>query len=754
MKWLKTGGFALAAILVIAVVVLATWEPFFARETVAPPARTYTAEIVRDDFGVPHIYGKTDADVAFGVAIAHSEDDFATLQDVVAMAKGRYGAIAGEEGAQIDYIYHLLDARGTAETRYPKLPEDTRALFEAYASGLNQFAEANPDEVKLGNLFPVNGEDVAAGFALRQPFFFGLDNVIGPLVSGKPLRREFGPDIPGFPRESSPPMPTGDNGEADPAGDADEVARTGRTVLPLGEEAGLLGSNAFAVAPEKSGGPTTLVSNSHQPLRGGVAWYEFSVESEEGWHFTGANFPGSPLPFLGHNEHLGWTNTVNRPDMVDVYELVLNEDGTRYRLDGEWRDLETEWVTLPVRLGPVVLPIRRAVHRSLHGPVIMREDEAGQPEAYAIRYGGMGRIDQLDAYYRLNKATSLTQWQDQLARMAIPSTNFIYADEEGNIAYVYNAAIPDRPEDVKANWRGVLPGNRSDLIWQGAVDYAEIPKLVNPASGWIYNANNEPFTAAGEGSDLSPEDFSPVLGIERKQTNRSRRAYTLLSEAEVLDRETLRAIKYDMAYERANYVAVLWDALEALEDDGELPADIAQARDLLLTWDFTADSEGRADALALLMIRDWMSAEYQNKAAWPDVREELAKHVAHLTEHFGRIDPPMDELLRLRQGDVDLPLDGGSDTLKASTTWDVEEDGRLSLVHGDSFIQWAEWPADGGRVTSRSIQPFGAATTRPDSPHYTDQMKLYAAKTLKPVHFWREDVLEHAESRKTVTNAR
>ncbi|MEQ8412698.1 MAG: acylase [Erythrobacter sp.] len=746
MKWLKRGGLALAAIIVLAFVVLATWEPFFARETVAPPERVYTAEIVRDEYGVPHILGKTDADVAFGVAVAHAQDDFATLQDVVAMAKGRYGAIAGEDGAQFDYIYHLLDARGTAEREYPKLPEDTRALFEAYASGLNQFAEANPDEVKLGNLFPVNGEDVAAGFALRQPFFFGLGNVIEPLVSGKPLRREFGPDIPGFPREVSPTMPASAPGEeAEP----EDVARRARPVLPLGEDAGLLGSNAFAVAPEKSGGPTTLISNSHQPLRGGVAWYEFSVESEEGWHFTGANFPGSPFPFLGHNEHLGWTNTVNRPDMVDVYELVLNEDATAYRLDGEWRDLETEWVTLPVRMGPVVLPIRRAVHRSVHGPVIMREGADGAQEAFAIRYGGIGRIDQLDVYYRLNKATTLAEWQEQLARMAIPSTNFIYADERGNIAYVYNAAIPDRPEDVRANWRGVLPGDRSDLIWDGAVDYSEIPKLVNPDSGWIYNANNEPFTAAGEGSDLSPEDFSPVLGIERKQTNRSRRAYKLLSEAELLDRAALERIKYDMTYERANYVAVLWDSLERLEAEGEL----AQARDLLLGWDFTADNEGAADALALLMIRDWMSAEYQNKAEWPDTGEKLAEHVAHLKEHFGRIDPPMSELLRLRQGDADLPLDGGSDTLKASTTWEVDADGRLSLVHGDSFIQWAEWPADGGKVRSRSIQPFGAATTRPDSPHHTDQMELYAAKRLKPVHFWREDVLAHAKSRQTVTNA-
>jgi len=747
MKWVKGSAIALVAALLVAIVALATWEPFFAEEGEAPPYREYSAEIVRDEYGVPMIYGKTDADVAYGVAIAHAEDDFFTLQDVVAMSKGRYAAIAGQDGAQFDYVYHLLDARGTAEREYPSLPADTRALFEAYAAGLNQYAAQHPEELKLAKLFPVDGEDVAAGFVLRQPFFFGLGNVIGPLVEGEDLPREFGPDIPGFPR---PEAGAGTESFAPAIEEGfDDQASARPLVLPAGPDAAHMGSNAWAIAPKKSGGPTTLISNSHQPLRGGVAWYELGVQSDEGWHFTGANFPGSPFPFLGHNEDLGWTNTVNRPDMADIYKLAMNEDGTQYRLDGEWRELESETVTLPVKLGPLTLPIRRTIHRSVHGPVI--ENDNG---FFAIRYGGMGKADQLDAYYRINKAETLEEWQAQIARMAIPSTNFIYADREGNIAYVYNAAIPDRPEDVQANWRGILPGDRSDLIWNGTVEYEEIPKLVNPESGWIYNANNEPYTAAGAGDDLSPENFSPVLGIERKQTNRSRRAYRLLSEADTLNRATLERIKYDNAYEREGYVADLFDELEAMDEFAHDSSLAPEAAELLRTWDFTADNQGAADALALLLIRDFMSAEYQNKNEKPDVREMLVKSADHLMTHFGRLDPPMSDLLRLRQGKVDLPLDGGSDTLRASTTWDVDDDGRLSLKHGDSFIQWVEWPQDGGRVTSRSIQPFGAATTRPGSKHYNDQMQLYVDHRLKPVRFWEDEVRAHATSTKTVANAR
>ena len=735
--WFARTGFAVLTIVLVAVIILASWEPFSAKAGPAPDSdRAYEAEIVRGEFGVPHIYGKTDADVAFGVAIAHAEDDFFTLQDTVAMARGRYGAIAGEDGAAVDYVYHLLDARGTAEREYPALPADTRALFEAYATGLNQYAKEHPGEVKLARLFPVNGQDVAAGFALRQPFFFGIANIIQPLVEGTDLRPEHGPPIPADrldPNRSGPPIM--EDGEP-----AETTAATARPMpLPWGEDGAMSGSNAWAIAPEKSGdGVTRLVSNAHQPWRGGVAWYELVVESEEGWHFAGANFPGSPLPFLGHNENLGWTNTVNTPDMVDIYRLDMREDGSQYRLDGEWLDLERETVILPVRLGPIVLPIPQEVLRSVHGPVI-----ANDRGHFAIRYGGMGNLKQLDAYYRLNKARDFAEWRAQLARLDIPSTNFVYADREGNIGYFYNAALPERA--VGYDWRTILPGDESAAIWQETVDFDTLPQIVNPASGWLYNANNTPYSAAGRGSDLSRDAFAPELGVELKMTNRARRAAKLLEAADTIDRATLEAIKYDTRYERAGYLAQMLDEVAALELNDD---DLISAQRLLAEWDLSADSVGEGDSIALLMIRPYMSASYTN-GTWPDALQELERSTQHLMTHFGRLDPPMADLLRLRQGDVDLPLDGGSDTLRASTTWDVDDDGRLSVRHGDSFIQFVEW-SPGERVRSESVVPFGAASTRPRSVHYTDQSPLFIRHALKPVHFWRTDVAQNAVRRKTV----
>ena len=635
MRVAKRIGAGVLVVLLLTFVALATWEPFAATSSAPPPARAYDARIVRDEFGVPHIYGKTDADVAYGVAQAHSEDDFSTLQDVVAMARGRYGALRGEEGAQVDFVYNLIDARGNAERHYPLLPADTRALFEAYATGLNDYAAAHPGEVKLGRLFPVNGLDVAAGFSLRQPFFFGLGDVIGPLVEGKPLRPENGPPIP---VGASSPLSTQPM-RVEPAS-LPTQASAAPFPLPWGEDGGLAGSNGFVVAPKASGGPSILVSNAHQPWRGGVAWYELVVESGQGWHFAGANFPGSPFPFLGHNEHLGWTNTVNRPDMVDVYKLVLDDTGTKYRIGGKWVPLEQKTVTLPVRFGPIVLPVRKTIWRSAHGPVIKNAHGA-----FAIRYGGIDRLDQLDAYYRLNKAKTLAEWQGQLARMAIPSTNFLYADEAGNIAYVYNAAIPQRTPGH--NWRGILPGDDPSLIWTGPVPYSALPKYVNPASGWLFNSNNTPFFAAGPGSDLKPDSVPPEMGVELDMTNRARRAWELMSSAKRLDPATLEKIKFDMCYDDAGYFKRLMTDIQALDPRGN--ARLAQARALLLGWDRCEDNIGRGDAIALLMVKPYMAASYQH-TAWPDTRKELTSAADQLMTHFGRLDPPMSELLRLRLG--------------------------------------------------------------------------------------------------------
>ena len=191
----------------------------------------------------------------------------------------------------------------------------------------------------------------------------------------------------------------------------------------------------MAVAPGRApDGATRLVSNSHQPWTGGVAWYELVVHSGEGWDFAGANFPGSPYPFLGHNKYLGWTNTVNRPDLIDVYKLVLNDSGEKYRFDVKWLPLEKRRVWLRVKYGPFVLPVPQTVWRSVQGPVIKNAKGA-----FAIRYAGMDQSAMVTQYYRLNKAKDFAEWRAAMAGQGVPATNFIYADAKGNICLLYTS---------------------------------------------------------------------------------------------------------------------------------------------------------------------------------------------------------------------------------------------------------------------------------------------------------------------------
>jgi acyl-homoserine-lactone acylase len=181
-RWLKRTGWGLLALIIVTAIGLALWEPLTAR---APTAVAYTptdVRIARDRWGIPHIFGETDADVAYGVGYAHAEDDFSTLQEVLAMTRGRLAAITGADGAKADYVGYLLAARETVDRDYAGLPADVRAIYVAYAAGLNRYAEQHPDEVVLRNLFPVRAEDVVAGFVIRSPFFFGLDGVLGRLT--------------------------------------------------------------------------------------------------------------------------------------------------------------------------------------------------------------------------------------------------------------------------------------------------------------------------------------------------------------------------------------------------------------------------------------------------------------------------------------------------------------------------------------------------------------------------------------------
>jgi acyl-homoserine-lactone acylase len=506
----------------------------------ADPAQpTYDVEIVRDSYGVPHIRGRTDADTAYGLAYASSEDHFATLQILIATARGQQGLLNGKQGAIYDYGRQLLGVAATVDRDYAAIPADVRAMLEGYAAGVNRYAATHPKEVRNKKFFPVSGKDVAAGFALVSLQFYGIDEELAKLYNG---------ELP-----AAPPAPE-------------------------------RGSNGFAIAPKRmADGKTWLIANPHLPFEGPFAWYEAVVHSDEGLDMAGGTLLGSPFIFVGHNRNLGWTVTLNRPDLVDVYKLTLNAKRDQYLFDGNWLPLVKEPVKLPVKAGLINVTATREILRSVHGPVITNKSGS-----YAVRFAGMNQIRMLEQYYRLNKAQDWAQWQKAMEIGGIPSTNYVYADKTGRVAYIYNALFPDRKPGF--DYAGVLAGDTSANLWQGSLGFASMPKVIDPASGFVFSANNSPFHVAGTGSNLRREDFSPLMGIESRMTNRAWRAEELLSLSGVMTPEALLSIKFDTTYSRNSYVGE-WMAKLLAVDTHDRP-DLAEAQALLKSWDWNSDGKG------------------------------------------------------------------------------------------------------------------------------------------------------------------
>ncbi|HEX3914345.1 MAG TPA: acylase [Steroidobacteraceae bacterium] len=701
MRYLKIGAAALAALVLVGLITVIAqdrWNqpPEPARATLIAQAAHYHARIQRDRYGVPHISGPTDPDVAFGLAFAHSEDDFATIQQAALIARGQLASVEGAKGAVTDYLVRLLKVRETVASQYDTaLPADARAVLQAYADGVNYFAALHPDKVAHG-LLPMTGRDVAAGFVFRTPFFYGLDHVFGKIMA---------------------PVPK-----------AAQVAMVMTGSLPIG-------SNGIAVAGSKSAdGATRLLVNSHQPYVGPVAWYEAVLDSGQGWHVAGGFFPGSPFMLHGHNAHLGWANTVNNPNVSTVYRLDVNPaNPDQYRLDGHWKDFEKGDAAIRVKIfGPLIWTVHRPFLWSAQGPVFKTDHGM-----FAVRYAGMGEVRQSLQYYRLNKAANRDEWLAAMRLQALPSINYIYADEKGNIGYVYNGQFPVRAEG--RDWTEIQPGDRSDLIWHGYLPFERVPQIWNPKSGYVFNSNNTPFVATGPEDALKPADFSATMGIQTGMTNRAYRAQENYGADMAITAQAFRAYKFDTAYsERSN---VAREIAEVIQVDAASDNDLRAAQALLKNWDRRTNVGSRAAALAVLM-----STEAAHSDSHPDVPpiDALRHAIDTLKTHFGRIDPQWGQVNRIRRGKLDLAIDGGPDTYRA-VYGVAQNDGTLSAAAGDTFIMFVTWDK-AGSLSSESINQFGSATLDSNSRHYADQTPLFVAMKTKPVLFTQSQLAGNVEA--------
>jgi penicillin amidase/acyl-homoserine-lactone acylase len=467
-----------------------------------------------------------------------------------------------------------------------------------------------------------------------------------------------------------------------------------------------------------------------------VSWYEAVLDSGEGWHVAGGFFPGSPFMLHGHNQHLGWANTVNGPDLVDVYKLTINPaNPNQYRLDGQWRDFQKSDAKIRVKIwGPLIWTVHREVLWAEQGPVMKTAQGA-----FAIRYAGIGNVQPPLQYFRLNKAGNLEEWRAAMRLQAIPSLNYVYADERGNIGYIYNGAFPVRKEGP--DWQGVLPGDRSDLIWRSYVPFDKEPQIWNPPSGFVFNSNNTPFHATGPADDLKPENFSPTLGIQTDMTNRAWRAMETYGADPRITAEAFHAYKYDLAYSTRSPEAAAFQEVLAVDPGND--ADLRQSLDILRRWDARTNVANRGAALAILTIEPVIVAQLNGKAPRRPI-DALRDAIRTLKTHFGRLDPEWGQVNRLRRGSLSLAIDGGPDIFRG-VYGEPQPDGTLTAMAGDTFVMFVTWDK-AGKLASESIHQFGSATEDRKSPHYADQAPLFVGMKTKPVLFTQAELAGHVEA--------
>ena len=673
-------------------------------------ATEYARQVVinRDTWGIPHIFGKTDNATAFGLAYAHAEDDFPLIQGSLVAARGQLARLKLAKISIVnDYLVQLLDIPGQTERQYRTLPKDFRAFLQAYAEGLNYYAHRHPDEADY-RFFPVSGQDVMAGFVHKLPLLLGVGKVLQDLFSRPADRLEIGAV---FQKRFDWNAPPGLDGR-------------------------LAGSNAHAVGPGRSAdGKVRLNINSHQPWEGPVAWYEAHVVSEEGWNAIGGTFPGAPVILHGHNRHLGWAHTVNRPDFIDVYRLEMHPDGSRrYRFDGKWLPLEVKDAAIDIDLGLFSWTIHRDVYTSVHGPVVKLK--AG---FFALRYVGADRHGlAVWQWYRMNKAATFEQWKAAMAMQALPMMNTVYADKE-NIYYVYNALLPIRREGF--DWMSILPGNTSATVWTDYLPFDALPQVLNPPAGLAFNTNSTPFLATAGPGNPSPRDFSPTLGIETILNNRAVRSRELFGADESITREEFWRYKFDRRYSRNSplYRDVLGPLLE-----GYRPANQAEeeALALLRRWNGEMDENSAGAALVRLTYEPIHAAKIFKPVGTPvpPPADTFQAAVRFLRQHYGRVDVPLGTIQRLRRGKTDLPVGGGTDTLNAVHT--RRAGGKVVGRQGDSYVLIVEFSDQG--VASRAIHQYGNVN-RKDSPHYDDQAPLFVQRRLRPSLLTAEAIRENLE---------
>ncbi|MEK9755704.1 MAG: penicillin acylase family protein [Bacteroidota bacterium] len=653
-------------------------------------------EIVRDNYGVPHIYANTDAELAYGLAWANSEDDFKTIQEAYLAGNALLSKYMGIKGAPADFITQFIGSNELIEDKINDLSPEYFKVISGYAEGLNSYAKHNPDKVLLDELFPITPRKMLM-YSQLQLFISNQ----GADWAGRILNNDTENDY---------------------------------------LDQNLTGSNVIAMNSNKtSSGETFLAINTHQPLEGPSAWYEVHLESKEGTNIIGTLYPGTPHVLIGVNENLGWSHTVNYPDKTDVFKLKM-KDKRSYIVDEEIHKLEKLNAEVYIKVLGIPIKIKRKYYKSIFGPTL--KNKSG---FYSIRTPTLFNLSALEQWWKMGKSKNFTEFYEALKMNSIPGFNVGYADKYDTIFYLSNAILPKRAEGY--NWKGVVTGDTKKTLWDKFYKVEDLPQVIQPNAGFIYNANHSPFKSTSIDENPKEEDYNSNMGFETYDNNRSIRLKHLIDSYEKVSFKDFKKIKYDNSFpSKFNYSFMDISIIENLKLKNEdLNFEILSK---IQKWDRSTniDSNGAAlyGVLYYNLVRNYRDQilENNNIVTKEILLSALSDVNFYLKENFGSIDITLGDYQKLVRGDKEIPIWGLPDVITAMTSRPYKN-GKIRVFAGESYIGLIRFTEDGPEM--ESIISYGNSDNS-NSDHYSDQMELYSKFKTKKMTFNRDDIYRNAKS--------
>jgi acyl-homoserine-lactone acylase len=681
--------------------------------------------IVRDDWGIAHVHGKTDADAVFGMIYAQAEDDFNRVETNYLNAMGRLAEAEGESAIWQDLRMKLFIDPDSLKAKYAASPAWLRRLMDAWADGLNYYLRTHP-EVK---------PRVLTRFEPWMALSFTEGSIGGDIegISVEELRAFYGDS-------AGPPAPLGMNGQR-----PEPSATNGLAVAP---------SNT---APHRA----LLLINPHTTF---FFRSELQMTSDEGLNVYGAATWGQFFIYQGFNDRLGWNHSSTGADAVDEYAESVVRKGDRlfYRYGREERPVVTARVSVPYRTPTGMTAKTFTVYRTHHGPIV----RAADGKWISIRLM-QKPIEALSQSFLRIKARSLTAYRKVMELHANSSNNTVYADAEGHIAYFHPQFVPRR--DDRFDWTRPVDGSDPATEWHGVHGVEDSPHVVDPPNGWIQNTNDWPWSAAGPYSPKR-ENF-PAYMDQAGENPRGLEAIRLLERRKDFTPERLRDAAFDpylLAF--ARLVPTLLAAYDSTPAGDSLRAKLAEPIAALRGWDFRWSAGSVPTALAVywgevltaLMRDDARTAGmplYDYMATRTPAEQRLgalAAAVDRLTRDFGTWKTPWGDINRFQRltGDIVPPFsDSGSSiplpfpsgrwgTLASSESRPYPGTKRRYATFGNTFVAVVEFGKDS--VRARAVTA-GGESGEPRSPHFNDQAERYAQGRLREVYFYPGQLQGHTE---------